>query len=178
MLFRSASHSHSAPVNFFDNDFYNKHTSSGKWLEEQFLELVVNQISDGIIYAYENRRPAKIATGSKEVHGITRNRSLAAYAHNQNIDGIDLKDPTAKFKAINPSMYMVRVDVKDNDGKFKPLAAFSSFSLHNTTLTVPVEVYNADVFGYAQKDLEWNVQKRYNTSWDVEIGRASCRERV
>lgn len=163
----TASHSHSAPVNFFDNDFYNKHTSSGKWLEEQFLELVVNQISDGIIYAYENRRPAKIATGRKEVHGITRNRSLAAYVRNQNINGIDLKDPEAKFKAINPSMYMVRVDVKDNDNAYKPLAAFSSFSLHNTTLTVPVELYNADVFGYAQKDLEWDVQQRYNTSWDV-----------
>src|SRR5690554_690921 len=48
----TASHSHSAPVNFFDNDFYNKHTSSGKWLEEQYLELVVSQISYGITYSY------------------------------------------------------------------------------------------------------------------------------
>lgn len=163
----TASHSHSAPVNFFDNDFYNKHTSSGKWLEEQFLELVVSQISDGIIYAYENRRPAKIATGIKEVSGITRNRALAAYVRNKNINGVDLDDPEAKFKAINPNLYMVRVDAKDDDGMFKPLAAFSGFSLHNTTLTVPVEVYNADVFAYAQKDLEWSVQQRHDTSWPV-----------
>src|SRR5690554_5486930 len=128
----TASHSHSAPVNFFDNDFYNKHTSSGKWLEEQFLELVVSQISDGIIYAYENRRPAKIATGIKDVPGIARNRALKAYVRNQNITDIDLDDPEAKFKAINPSLYMVRVDVKDDDGKYKPLAAYSGFSLHNT----------------------------------------------
>lgn len=163
----TASHSHSAPVNFFDNDFYNKHTSSGKWLEEQFLELVVSEISDAIIYAYENRRPAKIATGIKDVPGIARNRALASYVRNKNIHDIDLNDPQAKFKAINPSLYMVRVDVKDDDGKYKPLAAYSGFSLHNTTLSVPVEVYNADVFAYAAKDLEWNVKKRYDTSWDV-----------
>lgn len=163
----TASHSHSAPVNFFDNDFYNKHTSSGKWLEEQFLELVVSQISDGIIYAYENRRPAKIATGIKDVPGIARNRALKAYVRNQNITDIDLDDPEAKFKAINPSLYMVRVDVKDDDGKYKPLAAYSGFSLHNTTLSVPVEVYNADVFAYASKDLEWDLKKRYDTSWNV-----------
>src|SRR5690554_1378672 len=163
----TASHSHSAPVNFFDNDFYNKHTSSGKWLEEQYLELVVSRISQGIIDAYESRRPAKIATGVKDVHGISRNRSLAAYARNKNISDVDLEDPEAKFKAINPNFYMVRIDVKDDDGKYKPLAAFSGFSLHNTALSVPVDVYNADVFAYAQKDLEWDMQKRYNTSWDV-----------
>src|SRR5690554_2935349 len=163
----TASHSHSAPVNFFDNDFYNKHTSSGKWLEEQFLELVVSQISDDIIYAYENRRPAKIATSIKDVPGIARNRALKAYARNKNISDVDLEDPEAKFKAINPSLYMVRVDVKDDDGKYKPLAAYSGFSLHNTTLSVPVEVYNADVFAYASKDLEWDLKKRYDTSWDV-----------
>lgn len=163
----TASHSHSAPVNYFDNDFYNKHTSSGKWLEEQFLDLVVNQISAGIFDAYENRRPAKIATGSKEVFGITRNRALKAYIRNQNINGIDVDDPEAKMNAINPNLYMLRVDVKDNAGEYKPLAAFSGFSLHNTTLTVPVEVYNADVFAYAQKDLEWNVQQRYDTDWPV-----------
>ena len=43
----------------------NKHTSSGQWLEVSYLNLMVNQISDGIIAAYENRRPAKIATGKK-----------------------------------------------------------------------------------------------------------------
>lgn len=163
----TSSHSHSAPVNFFDNDFYNKHMSSGKWLEEQFLELVVDQISNAILDAHENRRPAKIATGVKEIPGIARNRAMAAYVRNENVTGIDLDDPEAKFKAINPNLYMVRVDVKDDDGAFKPLAAFSGFSLHNTTLSVPVEVYNADVFAYAAKDLEWDIQKRYNTSWDI-----------
>lgn len=163
----TASHSHSSPVNFFDNDFYNKHTSSGAWLEQNFLELMVNQISDGIIQAYENRRPAKIATGKAEVYGLTRNRALKSYARNENVGEINLKDPEAVFKAINPDLTMIRVDALDKDGRFKPLAAFTGFSMHNTTIDVPVEVYNGDVYAYPQRDLEWTIEERYSPSWKV-----------
>ena len=163
----TASHSHSAPVNFFENDFYNKHMSSGQWLEPEFLEFATARISAGIIEAYQNRRPAKIATGKKDIYGYNRNRSLDSYALNHNVRDIDPHDPREKMMAVNPSLYMVRVDVQDNDGQFKPLAAFSSFSVHATALTVPVEVYNADLFAYAQKDLEWTIRDRYKTSWPV-----------
>lgn len=163
----TASHSHSAPVNFFDNDFYNKHTSSGQWLEPEFLEFAASRISAGIIQAYNERRPAKIATGKKDIYGYNRNRSLDSYVLNEDVSGISLDDPQSKFKAVNPALYMVRVDVQDDDGGFKPLAAFSSFSVHATALTVPVEVYNADLFAYAQKDLEWKIRDEYKTSWPV-----------
>ncbi|QQD23426.1 alkaline ceramidase [Venatoribacter cucullus] len=163
----TASHSHSAPVNFFDNDFYNKHMSSGQWLEPEFLEFATARISAGIIDAFNSRRPAKIATGKKDIYGYNRNRSLDSWALNHNVGEVDLDDSQQKFRAVNPSLYMVRVDVKDDDGAFKPLAAFSSFSVHATALTVPVEVYNADLFAYAQKDLEWTIRDRYNTPWPV-----------
>lgn len=163
----TASHSHSAPVNFFDNDFYNKHTSSGQWLEPEFLEFAAARIAAGIVQAYEQRRPAMIATGRKDIYGYNRNRSLDSYVLNHNVTGIRLDDPQAKFKAVNPALYMVRVDVRDDAGAYKPLAAFSSFSVHATALTVPVEVYNADLFAYAQKDLEWKIRAEYQTDWPV-----------
>lgn len=163
----TASHSHSAPVNFFDNDFYNKHMSSGQWLEPDFLEFAASRISAGIIQAYESRRPAKIATGKKDIYGYNRNRALDSYVLNSDVQGVDLDDPQAKFEAVNPSLYMVRVDVRDDDGQYKPLGAFSSFSVHATALSVPVEVYNADLFAYAQKDLEWTIRSRYKTTWPV-----------
>lgn len=163
----TASHSHSAPVNFFDNDFYNKHTSSGQWLEPEFLEFTADRISQGILQAYRERRAAKIATGKKDIYGYNRNRSLDSYVLNDTVSGIDLDNPQDKFKAVNPSLYMVRVDVKDDRGQYLPLAAFSSFSVHATALTVPVEVYNADLFAYAQKDLEWKIRAKYDTPWPV-----------
>ena len=166
----TASHSHSAPVNHFENDFYNKHMSSGQGLEEEFLAFASQRIANGIIEAFNSRRPAKVATGRKDIYGYNRNRSLDSYVLNDNVSGIRLDDPKAKFKAVNPSMYMIRIDVEDDHGIYKPLAAFSSFSVHATALSVPVEVYNADLFAYAQKDLEWAMQRKYDTPWKVVHG--------
>ena len=163
----TASHSHSAPVNFFDNDFYNKHTSSGQWLEPEFLEFAASRIAAGIIEAHGKRRPAKIATGKKDIYGYNRNRALDSYVLNADAGDIDLNDEQAKFRAVNPSLYMVRIDVAADSGEYLPLAAFSSFSVHATALTAPVEVYNADLFAYAQKDLEWQIAAQYQTPWPV-----------
>jgi len=163
----TASHSHSAPANIFNNDFYNKHMTNGKWLELRFLEFVTKRIAQGILAAHENSHPAKVATGCKDIYGYNRNRALDAYVLNANAGDINLDDPEAVFKAVNPTLYMVRVDVQDNNGHYKPLAAFSSFSVHATALTASVDVYNADLFAYAQKDLEWAIQRRYDTPWPV-----------
>jgi neutral ceramidase len=163
----TVSHSHSAPANFFDNDFYNKHMSCGKWLETSFLEFVTQRIAQGILEAHEKRRPAKIATGSKDIYGYNRNRALDSYVLNENVRDIRLDDPEAVFKAVNPTFYMVRIDVKDDNGHYKPLGAFSAFSVHATALTSLVEVYNADLFAYAQKDLEWTIRDRYDTPWVI-----------
>lgn len=166
----TASHSHSAPVNHFENDFYNKHMSSGQGLEEDFLNFASQRIADGILKAYEDRRPALVATGRKDIYGYNRNRALDAYILNENISEFSLEDPEAKFKAINPAMFMIRIDVQDDQGNYKPLAAFSSFSVHATALSVPVEVYNSDLFAYAQKDLEWAIANKYETPWKVVHG--------
>ena len=163
----TASHSHSAPANFFENDFYNKHMTCGQWLEVSFLEFAAQRISQGILDAYGSRRAAKIATGSRDIYGYNRNRSLDSYVLNKNVGDIRMDDPEAVYKAVNPALCMVRIDVQDNDGRYKPLAAFSSFSVHATALTPPVEVYNADLFAYAQKDLEWTIQRKYKTPWAV-----------
>ena len=163
----TASHSHSAPANIFENDFYNKHMTSGKWLDVNFLEFITGRISEGIIKAYETRREARIATGGIDIYGYNRNRAISSYVLNKNVQGIELDDPDAVFKAVNPALNMIRIDVKDDGGKYQPLGAFSSFSVHATAITPPVEVYNADVFAYAQKDLEWEIQNQYRTKWKV-----------
>lgn len=160
----TASHSHSAPANFFDNDFYNKHMSSGKWLEADFLAFAAERISAGIKQAHQERRPAKIATGKQDLYGYQRNRSLTAYLANEGV-AVTATTPDAHFKAVDPALHMVRIDVQDDDGAFKPLAALSSFSIHATALTPKVEVYNADLFAYVQKDLEWHFQQA--SPWPV-----------
>lgn len=162
-----ASHTHSGPANFFDNDFYNKHMSSGKWLDIDFLAFATQRIAEGILEASRNSRCAMLATGRRDIRGYNRNRSVEAYARNESAADMDPDDPDAVFEAVNPSLYMVRVDARDDHGDFRPLAAFSSFSVHACALAPPVDVYNADLFAYAQKDLEWAIQRKYDTPWAV-----------
>lgn len=166
----TATHSHSAPTNTFENVFYNKHMSAGQGLEQEFLEFLTSRISEGILQAHDERRPAKVATGSLEQYGLTRNRSLDSYVLNDNVEKYDLEDPESKFKAVDPKLYMIRVDVQDKDGQYKPLAAYSSYSIHATSISANVEVYNGDLYAYAQRDLEWFVSHKYNTPWQVVHG--------
>lgn len=162
----TGTHSHSAPANMFHNNFYNKHASSEQWLEQAYVKFTAEQIANGIIQAYETRRPAKIATGSKDIYGYNRNRALEAFARNKNHQ-VDLEDKNAVFKHVNPTLYMLRVDVADDNGIYKPLAVFSGFSVHATSISVPVKVYNADLYAYVQKDVQWQIAKEFNTQWQV-----------
>ena len=172
----TASHTHSAPANIFDNDFYNKHMTSGEWVETSHLEFLTGQIARGIVKAHDERRPARVATGCKDIYGYNRNRALTSYVLNHDVGEISLDDPQAVFKAVNPALCIVRVDVQDDRGQYLPLAAYSIFSVHATALTPPVEVYNADLFAYAQKDLEWTIRRTYDTPWSVVHGLTSGTE--
>lgn len=162
----TGTHTHSAPANMFHNEFYNKHASSEQGLEQGYLAFLTQQISRGVLQAYNTRRAAKIATGTKDIYGYNRNRSLEAHALNKN-KNVDLNDKDAIFKHVNPTLYMMRVDVTDDKGQYKPLAAFSGFSVHATSMSAPVKVYNADLFAYAQKDLQWQIADEFDTPWPV-----------
>ena len=147
----TASHSHSAPANIFDNDFYNKHMSSGEWLETNHLEFLTGQIAQAFLQAHENRRPAKVATGCKDIFGYNRNRALTSYVLNTRRRRDQPGRPAGGIQGGESGA------VHGAGGRCKTiagvpaLAAFSIFSVHATALTPPVEVYNADLFAYAQK---------------------------
>ena len=155
-------HTHSSPANFHHNNFYNKHASSGAGLEQRFLDFVSTRIAQGVEEAWANRRPAKVAVGRKDIYGINRNRSLSSYQMNPG-----QRQQKDIFQAVNPALYMIRVDALDDDSTWKPLGAFSSFSIHGTAMTALVDVYNADLFAYAQREVEWAIKNKYQTRWPV-----------
>ena len=106
-----------------------------------------------------------------DFYGWNRNRSLDSYVLNENMKGkYDLENPDDIFKAVDPTLYMIRIDAQDDKGEFKPLAAYSSFSIHATTITAKVEVYNGDLYAYGQRDLEWFITNKYDTPWQVVHG--------
>ena len=171
-----ATHTHSSPGNIFASNFYNKHASNAPGLEVSYFNFLSQQIADAIISAYEQQRPAKIATGKRDIYGYTRNRAIRSYVRNPGMQALDHTDPKLLTKAINPSLYMLRIDGQDQDGNYKPMGAFSTFSIHATTLSAPVTLYNADVFAYMHRDLEWNIQRKYKTTWPVAHAMANGTE--
>ncbi len=160
----TATHTHSGPTGYHSSNFYNTNAGAVSGFEPTMYEFLTSQITKGILIAYDNMLPAKIATGSIEVKGYTRNRAIKPYVQNKENKHLDFTDPKLVFEAINPHLYMLRIDVEKN-GKYSPIGAFTTFSIHGTGVGDRVDVFNADIFGFAQRDLEWKIQEKYNTTW-------------
>ena len=161
----TCTHTHSGPTHYCSNNFYNTYAGAASGFDPTLHEFLTSQIVESILTAHRNMRPAKIATGSIEIRGMTRNRAIEAYIKNEGKEMLDINDPKLIFEAINPVMNMIRIDAKDDDRTYKPLAAFTTFSIHGTAVGDRVDVFNADVFAYAQRELEWNIREMYQTTW-------------
>ena len=174
----AATHTHSAPLNILDNDMFNSGATSFKGLDPVYLEFVAAQVAQSIIDAYDSRRPARIAVGKTDIYGYNRNRSINAYLQNENQQHLDRDDQYLVYKAVNPGLYMVRIDVTDDSGRYKPLGAFSTFSAHGTAFRTagPDKLYNGDWFGITQREVQWRIAQHYQTPWPVAYGLATGTE--
>lgn len=161
----AGTHTHSAPANFYDNNFYNEFASNKPGFDKGWTEFVLDRLTSGVEEAYKSAKPAKIASGKTAIWGLTRNRSLDAYRANKNSGFEELK-PEIQYQAINPDLVMIRIDAQDKDGRYKPLGAFSTFSVHGTTVPDSNDVANADVFAYPTRILEKKIRKDFKPSWD------------
>jgi len=148
----AGTHTHSGPGNYFESNFYNRFASNASGFDEEYFTFLCNQIATAIIEAYTTRKPAMIAYGAKTLYGFTRNRSFNAYKANTNNCALN------PLKAVNPTIHMIRVDTIE-EGKQKPLAAFTVFSIHGTTVPDYNTLYSADVFAYIERELEWEMQR-------------------
>jgi neutral ceramidase len=161
-IMMSGTHTHSGPGNLLGSNFYVMHAANAGGLDLKFLDFVTGQIAQAIIDAYNDRRPARIATGSAEVYGFTRNRSISAYRANRNADPEKAKDI---HKAVNPDMHMVRVDCLDEkSGAYVPAGALTSFSIHGTSVPSQNTLYNADVYAYMERELEWEMARKHGAT--------------
>ncbi|MCP4755838.1 MAG: alkaline ceramidase [Proteobacteria bacterium] len=164
-LLMAGTHTHSGPGNFFGSMFYNNMAANRAGFDPTLFDFLSWRMASAVIEAYTNRRAARIATGTTTVGGVARNRSLPAYHLNKNIAVLE-KAPDIN-EAVSPYLHLIRVDCREEDGSYKPLGAFSSFSLHpNTNPAELGGVYSGDVFGYAERELEWRIKQRYHTSWE------------
>ncbi len=108
-LFIGATHTHAGPGQYLGTDFYNRFASNRSGFDPAYTQFLVDQISGAVIEAHRSRRPARLAFGTTEVWGLTRNRSMPAHVRNPEVtDPATL--PQRKFLAINPGLHLLRVD--------------------------------------------------------------------
>ena len=146
-------HTHTGPANFLDSDFYNVFGANRPGFDPVMFEFLASRISDAVIEAFEQRRPARFATGQMPVWGLTRNRSVEAWANNFDIPANQINEALA-FRAVNPQMTMLRFDLQHDDGNFYPAGALTAFSIHGTSIPAFTAPYHADVWAWLARDVE------------------------
>ena len=157
-----ATHTHAGPGQFLGTDFYNHHASNRAGFDPAFTQFLVTQIADAIIRAHDSRGPAKVAVGSTEVWGLTRNRSHDPHVQNRTVTDKRM-DPQRKWVAVNPLLHMIRVD-RITDAGSAPLAAAVIFSIHGTGVSQHAHEYNADVWAYLVGELKHQIQRRHQAT--------------
>lgn len=165
----TATHTHGAPGNFLGSNFYNRFASNRAGFEPTWSKFVLDRMVEASQEAFRTRRPARMASGSIDVWGLTRNRSLPAWLRNANV--VDKRETAErKYEAIQPALYLVRIDGQDQDGQYKPLGVLSSFSIHGTAVPQSDELYNGDVWSYASQVVEQGLAQKQPASWQPVAG--------
>ena len=160
-LILSATHTHAGPGNFFSlvyDEFGT--TSSSSHFDPLIAEWMAEHIATAIERAAASMRPARIGWGVAPVWGLTRNRALAAYQSNQPVWKSPFAPPAGlkdSLQAVNPAWLMLRVDLQDAQGTFRPAGAFSNFAVHGTSWPASNELYDGDIQGFINRRIEQHV---------------------
>lgn len=156
-----ATHTHAGPGQFLGTDFYNRFASNRAGFDPEWTAFLVAQIANAVVEAATTRSPAVMATGSADVWGWTRNRSIAPHVKNVTVDDERTEAPR-HYGAINPHLHMVRVDrVTGSAAGSEPLAALVVFSVHGTGVSMRSREYNADLWAYLVGELDYGIEEGY-----------------
>jgi len=150
-LMIGATHTHAGPGQFLGTDFYNTFASNKPGFDPDWTQYLVDRISAAVVEAHDTRVPARLAIGSAEVWGLTRNRSLDPHVHNDSVTD-KRTDPQRKWVSVNPDLHLLRVDAIDGEGT-RPLGALAVFSVHGTGVPQTADDYNADLWAYVVNEL-------------------------
>jgi neutral ceramidase len=141
-LMIGATHTHAGPGQFLGTDFYNRFASNRSGFDPAWTAFLVERIAGGVTEAVASRQPARLAVGSADVWGLTRNRSIDPHVRNPEVED-RRTDPHRRYVNVNPRLHMVRVDTATD-----PLGALMVFSVHGTGISVHAPEYNADLWAY------------------------------
>lgn len=165
----TCTHTHSGPGQFIESNFYNDFTSNRPGFDPVLFEWLCERLVAAALQAWRTRRPGRIAVGKREIVGFSRNRSWVPHRSNKNV-APPTDDVAARFREVNPNLYMLRLDARNSAGEYQPLAALSSFSIHGTAVPRYETTYNGDLWAYLERELEWYMRSQQALEWEPVHG--------
>jgi hypothetical protein len=158
----SAVHTHAGPAHFFGAGNYAGplSTRSEQGTSEAVVSFLATTIADGVADAWRSRRPAALGWGYESVSGMTKNRSMEAFALNASRASGAAEDPATPFvdaalradrpaeAAVDSTLSVLRIDAV---APRAPLTAIAFFGSHPTAVANTNDLYHSDVFGYATR---------------------------
>jgi len=157
-LLMGATHTHAGPGQFHGNALMNRFSSNRPGFDPAWTSWLIERIAGAVRTAVATRRPAVLATGTTEVWGLTRNRSVDAFVRNAGERDAP-RTAQRKYAAVNPDLHLIRVDARADDGGLEPLAAGVVFSVHGTGISHTDTAYNADVWAYLKGELAQHIER-------------------
>lgn len=161
-----ASHTHSAPGQYFGTSLYDAFAQSPGGHREDVAAVIEDAVARACQQAYAQRRPARVAVVPQVGWRIGRNRSLAAFESNFAIDERDgtwfsrwvellgLTDSQTASdvyqRAVDPRLWTLWAFEAEGDQVIGTLAAAP---FHNASLGREHRLYDADWAGRAAHDM-------------------------
>lgn len=153
----SATHTHSGPAHFLDAWPANVFGSELMGYAPELVEWLAGRIAGAIVDA-SDMREARAAWGAVDVWGLTRNRMVGAVRLNTGpplVMQLDAPpDLDTAEQLVNPRWLMLRVDVRDSGGPWRPGGSYSLFAIHGTVIPSGNDLYDGDVHGFVTRRLE------------------------
>lgn len=178
-LIAAATHTHAGPGNFFEAWRYNGDAGGLPGYDPLMVDFLAERIESAIANALSDLRPARVAWGSLEIPGVTRNRSVEAFLRNgsptlplpddvpplevlrrrdlSTLDQFTLRKITEA--AVDRTWTMLRVDqCAENWSDCRPRGAFSVFAVHPTAYPATNRLLDGDLFAVLERRLEDHIR--------------------
>ncbi len=166
-----ATHTHAGPGHFMMAGLINRGASSVRGYDQNVVDFLAERIASAVEQAVGDLSPALAGWASAEVWGLTRNRSLVPFLQNEppaflpdpptEVDGRPLRPEQV---AVDPTMTMLRIDrivtTASGAADTVPAGAFSLFAMHQTGNPSANDLYDADIFAWAERGLERHIDTR------------------
>jgi len=161
-----ATHTHLGPSHYFGvTNYVGPFSSRLTGFDPHLLAFLADRIARAIQQAYAHARPARLGWSQGPVtEPLTRNRDPHPFLQNDYAPAwlasrIASNPAHPEEGAVDPTLSVLRIDqLEEHGARYLPQGVFAVLGMHPTAVSNTSDLYSADVFGYATRELQGRVK--------------------